>query len=199
MVSSFCLAPYWDHKPGGGMGGVGPPPAPRVNDLGGLLLELSVGDFLPFGLFITRTWGAEGHASFSVSISTFSQVTFRLQVACLRPPLSLSDHQTAEVSGIWGRSRVTAPACSILCRSAPCQVADPLCPCCVRRLGRNQLFQLLVGTPRNGCVLLVPPSCYVSTSVWRAFSARQLRVICTCGFANFVWQHWVFYTLGFLC
>ena len=31
---------------GGGMGGVGPPPVPRVRDLGGLLLELSAGEFL---------------------------------------------------------------------------------------------------------------------------------------------------------
>ena len=52
-------------------------------------------------------------ASFSVSVPTFSQVTFRLQVPCLRLPLFLSDHESAEVSGIWGRSRVTAPAGSL--------------------------------------------------------------------------------------
>ena len=34
MVSDFCLSLFWDHMPGGGMGGVGPPPAPRVKDLG---------------------------------------------------------------------------------------------------------------------------------------------------------------------
>ena len=113
MVSIFCLSPYWDHKPGGGMGGVGPPPASRGPDLGGLLLELFAGEYLPFWSFITRICGAQCYAGFSVSISTVSQVTFRLQVACLRLPLFLSDHETAEVSAIWGRSRVTAPAGSL--------------------------------------------------------------------------------------
>ena len=39
------------------MGGVGPPPAPRVKDLGGLLLELFAGEYLPFWSFITRNFG----------------------------------------------------------------------------------------------------------------------------------------------
>ena len=95
------------------MGGVGPPPAPRVTDLGGLLLELDAGDCLPFWSFITRICNPQCYASFTVSISTVSQVTFRLQVACLRPLLSLSDRETAEASGTWGRSRVTAPAGSL--------------------------------------------------------------------------------------
>ena len=95
------------------MGGVGPPPAPRVSDLGGLLLELFAGDYLPFWSFITRFCGAQCYAEFSASISTVSQVTFRLQVACLRLPPFLSDRETAEVSAIWGRSRLTAPAGSL--------------------------------------------------------------------------------------
>ena len=49
MVSDSCLSLYWDHMPGGGMEGVGPPPAPRVSDLGGLLLELFAGDYCRFG------------------------------------------------------------------------------------------------------------------------------------------------------
>ena len=159
-------------------------PGPRT--LGGLLLELYAGAYLLFWSSFTRICGAQCYASFSVSVPTFSQVTFRLQVPCLRLPLFLSDHESAEVSGIWGRSRVTAPAGSLHCVAAPCHEADLLRPCCVRRLGCSRLLQLLVGAPCIGCVLLVPLSCYFSTSVWRAFSAKQLGVICTCCFAYFL-------------
>ena len=146
-----------------------------------LLEPRTLGSSLSWSIF--ARFGAAQCYSFSVSVLIFSQVTLRLQVPCLRHPLSLSDHEAAEVSGIWGHSRVTTPAGSLLCITAPCHDAVPLCPCCERRLDCSRFLQFLVGAPCNGCASQVPVSYHFSTSCG-IFSVWLLGVIGTCRFAN---------------
>ena len=154
MVSIFCLSPYWDRKPGGGMGGVGPRPASRGPDLGGLLLGLFAGEYLPFWSFITRICGAQCYAGFSVSISTVSQVTFRLQVArslcrIMKLPRFLPSGHVLE------SPRQLVHSLVFLLHITKRIFLDPVV---CEGWAETGFSQLLVGAPCNGCVLQVPVS-----------------------------------------
>ena len=67
------------------MGGVGPPPAPRVQDLGGLLLELSAGEFLgTIRSSITRNFGT--HIGYQCTTVFLARLRARLDE---RQPMSV--------------------------------------------------------------------------------------------------------------